>query len=267
MTSAQYEAAFFAMERDRLPYPTWNALRANDDADLGRQRREAIDTLRLRVDDEFARAFHILTEPEVRLHVRGRLGSDPDHPDWQLRGYAGFGSSAAAVVVQDPDPEPGVSGDVSISLCTHVQALGLLAHTLPEVPPGRHELNAPKSELDLEPDSLGWNKPPTLRERMDKFFARPRTGWGEVLCYPGRFLDNRTDGVESFYWMDFSGDGRYYVREDQVGYTIQPMTHDGFISHARVLARRVRELGARSARVWDGAQPRLPFMNFRCSPA
>ena len=248
LTSAQYEAAFFAMERDRLPYPTWNALRASDDADLGRQRREAIDTLRPRVDDDLARAFQALTDPQVRLHVHGRLGSDPDNPDTQLRGYAGFGPSVAAVVIQDPDPEPGASGDVSVSLCTHVQALGLLARMLPEHPPGRHELNGLKSELDLEPDSPGWNRPPTLRERLDQFFARPRTGWGEVLCYPGRFLDNRTDGVQGFLWMDFPRDGRYYIHEDPAGYTIQPMTHDGFVNHARVLARRVRELGPRSVR-------------------
>ncbi|MDR7167929.1 hypothetical protein J2W56_001648 [Nocardia kruczakiae] len=247
LTSAQYEAALFAMERDRLPYPTWNALRATDEADLNRQRREAIDSLRPRVDDDFARLIGTLTEPQVRLHVHGRLGADPDNPEVQLRGYAGFGPSSAAVAIQDPDPEPGASGDVSVSLCTHVQALGLLARMLPELPPGRHEVSGLKSDLDLEPESLGWQRRPTLRERLNTFLARPRSGWGEVLCYPGRFLDNRTDGVQGFVWMDFQGDGRYYVHQDPAGYTIQPMNHDGFVNHARVLARRVRELGTRPA--------------------
>ncbi|MFI7194854.1 ESX secretion-associated protein EspG [Nocardia nova] len=250
LTSAQYEAAFFATQRDRLPYPTWNALRAGDDIELGRQRREAIDTLLPRVDDDLARLVHTLAEPQVRLHVHGRLGTDPDDPETQLRGYAGFGPEIAAVAIQDIDPEPGVSGGVSVSLCTHVQALALLARMLPDQPSGRHELHALKSELDIEPDSdRGWNRPPTPRERLGRFFSRSRTGWGEVLCYPGPFLDNRTDGVEGFFWMDFAGDGRYYVREDSASYTVQPMTHDGFVGHARALARRVRELGSRSARV------------------
>ncbi|NKY89479.1 ESX secretion-associated protein EspG [Nocardia veterana] len=249
LTSAQYEAAVFAMERDRLPYPTWNAVRAGDDAELARLRREAIDSLRPRVDDDLARLLRTLVEPQVRLHVHGRLGPDPENPEVQVRAYAGFGPDMAAVAVQDSDPEPGVSGDVSLSLCTHVQALGLLARMLPEQPPGRHELAALKSELDLEPEwSGGWNRPPTLRERLDAFFARPRSGWGEVLCYPGRFLDNRTDGVQGFLWMDFPRDGRYYIREDAAGYTVQPMTADGFVGHARALARRVRDLGPHAAR-------------------
>ncbi|NKY54527.1 ESX secretion-associated protein EspG [Nocardia vermiculata] len=244
LTSAQYEAALFAMNRDRLPYPTWNAGHATDEADLGRQRREAIDTLRPRVDDDFVRLIQTLAEPQVRLHVHGRVGTDDDHPDAQLRGYAGFGPSIAAVAVQDPDPEPGVSGAVSVSLCTHVQALGLLAGMLDEQTPGRHRLTGQKSDLDLEPESQrGWNRPPTLRERMDAFLGRPRSGWGEVLCYPGRFLDNRTDGVQGFLWMDFAGDGRYYVREDPAAYTIEPMSHGELVTHMRLLARRVRELG------------------------
>lgn len=248
LTSAQYEAAVFAKQRDRLPYPTWNAVRATDDADLGRQRREAFDTLRPRVDDDFTRLIYILTEPQMRVHVHGRLGAEPHSPEIQLRGYAGFGPSVAAVAIQDPDPEPGVSGNVSVSLCTQMQALSLLAAALPDQPPGRDEVCGLKSELDLEPNWIGsWNRPPTLRERLDTFFSRPLTGWGEVLCYPGRFLDNRTDDVQAFRWMDFARDGRYYIHEDPHSHTIQPMTApDGFVAHTRVLAKRVRDLAPRT---------------------
>ncbi|ATL70250.1 ESX secretion-associated protein EspG [Nocardia terpenica] len=247
LTSLQYEAAFFAMERDRLPYPTWNALRADSDADLGRQRREAIDTLLPRVDDDLARLLHTLAEPQVRVHVHGRID---DEQGAQLRGYAGFGSSVAAVAIQDPDPQPGASGELTVSLCSPRQAILLLARILPEERPGRHEIAALKSELDIEPDWVGgWNRPPTPRARVESFFSRPRTGWGEVLCYPGPFLDNRTHGVQGFLWMDFLRDGRYYIREDDSGYTATPMGHDQFVDHVDSIVWRVRELGAKSASV------------------
>jgi len=247
LTSQQYEALFFAMERDRLPYPTWNAVRAENEADLGRQRYEAIESLRPRVDDDLARLFGILAEPEVRVHVHGRVGAgDSGTGVTQLRGYAGFGSSVAAVAIQDPDPKPGVSGKVIVSLCSAGQAELLLARTLPEVQPGRHEITALKSDLDVEPDWVGgWNRPPTAGERVEKFFSRPRSGWGEVLCYPGRFLDDRADGVDGFLWMDFPRDGRYYVREDNAGYTATPVSRDQFANHIDNLVWRTCELGSR----------------------
>ncbi len=135
-----------------------------------------------------------------------------------------------------------------MSLCSARQAVLLLARMLPEQRPGRHQLTGLKSELDVDPDWIGgWNRPPTLRERLDQFFSRPRTGWGEVLCYFGPFLDNRTDDVQGFGWMDFQRDGRYYVREDDSGYTATPMGHDHFVQHVENLVWRVRELGSRSA--------------------
>lgn len=242
VTSQQYEALVFATDRDRLPYPTWNTLRANDSEELGRQRKEAIETLQPRVDDELANLMTALVDPQVRLHVHGRLGADPDNPESEIRGCAGFGPSTAAVAIQAPDPEPGVSGDVRLSVCTHKQALHLLADMLPSCPPGRHELAGKRADLDLEPEWVGgWNRPPTLRERLDRFMSRPRSGWGEVLCYQGRFLDNRTDGVQGFLWMDFPRDGRYYVRADDVECSVQPMTPDRFVAHSRALARQVRD--------------------------
>jgi hypothetical protein len=247
LTSQQYEAAFLAMDRDRLPYPTWNALRATDDDELGRQRRDAIETLLPRVDDELGRLLHTLTDPQVRVHVHGHRGNDPDHPETELRGYAGFGSSVAAVAIQDPDPQPGVSGEVTVSLCSPRQAVLLLARMIGEQRPGRHQLSVLKSELDVDSDWIGgWNRPATGRERVDKFFDRPRTEWGEVLCYPGRFLDDRADGVQGFGWMDFPRDGRYYVREDESSYTATPMSHDQFVQHVESTAWRVRELDSRS---------------------
>lgn len=253
LTSGQFEAAFFAMGRDRLPYPTWNVLEAVDEADLGRQRREAIATLLPRVDDDLARLLHTLAEPQVRVHVHGRIGGAPDNPVTQLRGYAGFGISIAAVAIQDPDPQPGVSGEVIVSLCSHRQAELLLARMIGEQRPGRHKVATLKSELDVEPDWVGgWNRPPTPGERVEKFFSRPRAGWGEVLCYPGPFLDNRTDGVDGFLWMDFPRDGRYYVREDGASYTATPMGHDEFVNHLDGLVWRVRELGSRSAPAGSG---------------
>lgn len=243
LTSRQYEAAFFAMRRDRLPYPTWNALCAQDEADLARQRREAIDTLLPRVDDDLARLFHTLAEPRIRVHMHGRVGGDTYNPHTQLRGYAGFGDSLAAVAIQEPDPEPGRSGDVTVSLCSHRQAQLLLARVLPSDQPGRHRLAVLKSDLDIEPDwNGGWNRPPTPGERVERFFSRPRAGWGELLCYPGPFLDNRTDGVQGFLWMDFHRDGRYYVREDAHGYTATPMTNDDFANHIANTVWRVGEL-------------------------
>ena len=245
LTSQQYEAAFFAMQRDRLPYPTWNAVRAVDAADLGRQRREAIAALLPRVDDDLGRLLHTLADPHVRVHVHGRIGGETDNPTTRLRGYAGFGSSIAAVAIQDPDPQPGLSGDVTVSLCSHRQAQLLLARMLPQGQPGRHEIAALKSDLDVEPDwNGGWNRPSTPGERVEKFFSRPRTGWGEVLCYPGSFLENRTDGVQGFLWMDFPRDGRYYVREDDRSYTATPMTHDQFANHIGSIVWRVGELAS-----------------------
>ncbi|WP_280264682.1 hypothetical protein [Nocardia wallacei] len=242
LTSQQYEAAVFAAGRDRLPYPTWHAARADSDAELGRQRREAIDALVPRVDDDFARLVATLLDPRVRVHVHGRIGAD-DPAQTQLRGYAAFGPTAAAVAIQDPDPAPGVSGDVVVSACTARQAITLLARLLPDEPPGqREQLVAPVADLDVEPDWVGgWNRPPTLRERVSTFFARPRAGWGEVLCYPGPFLDNRTDGVQGFLWMDFAGDGRYYVRQDDAGYTAIPMSGTAFGGHVARLVQRVRD--------------------------
>ena len=248
LTSAQFEAVLFAADRDRLPFPIWNAVRATDDAELGRHRSEAIETLLPRVDDDLARVVSTLAEPQVRVHVYGRVGGDSGAPDIELRGYAGFGSSMAAVAIQDPDPQPGVSGDVTVSLCSARQAALLLARMLPEERPGRHQLAGLKSELDVDPDWIGgWNRPPTLRERLDQFFSRSRVGWGEVLCYFGPFLDNRTDDVQGFGWMDFARDGRYFVREDDSGYTASPMGHDRFVQHVENVVWRVRELGSRSA--------------------
>jgi len=241
LTSQQYEAVFFAMQRDRLPYPTWHAEHAVDEADLDRQRREAIDALQPRVDDDLARLLHTLAGPDVRVHVHGCIGSEMDDSDDQLRAYAGFGQSIAAVAIQAADPRPGVSGGVTVSLCSHRQAELLLARMLGEQRPGQHKIAALKSELDIEPEWVGsWNRPPTPRERVERFFTRPRTGWGEVLCYPGPFLDNRTDGVDGFLWMDFPRDGRYYVREDNHSYTATPMDHDRFVGHVRSLVSRVR---------------------------
>ncbi|MFR9752645.1 ESX secretion-associated protein EspG [Nocardia sp. 004] len=253
LTSQQFEAAFFAMRRDRLPYPIRNTVRAENEADLGQRRRTAIDTLLPRLDDDFARLMHTLADPQVRVHMHGRGGDDPADHGTRSRGYAGFGPSIAAVAIQDQDEEPGVSGEITVSLCSPHQAFVLLAGTLPEQRQGRHRLTGLKSELDIEPDWVGgWNRPPTLRERIEAFFSRSRTEWGEVLCYPGPFLDNRTDGVEGFFWMDFPGDGRYYVRADSTSYTVTPMGSDQFVEYLRALAWRVRELGTKPAAVRPG---------------
>lgn len=244
LTSRQFEAAFFAMQRDRLPYPIWNALHADSEAELYQQRREAIDTLLPRVDDDLARLFHTLAEPQIRVHMHGRAG-DTEDPVTQLRGYAGFGNSLAAVAIQASDPQHGVSGDVTVSVCSHRQAQLLLANILPDEQPGRHQLAVQKSDLDIEPDwNGGWNRPPTPGERVEQFFSRPRSGWGELLCYSGPFLDNRTDGVQGFLWMDFTRDGRYYVREDNHGYTAAPMSSEQFADHIKNIVWRIGELQA-----------------------
>lgn len=236
LTSQQYEAALFAVGRDRLPYPTWNALRAEDGAELDRHRRAAIESLVPRVDDDFARLVQILTDPRIRIHMHGRADADPRV---QVRGYAGFGAGVAAVAIQAPDPGPGLSGDVTVSLCSHRQACLLLARMLPEVGPGRHELAEQKADLGLEPDWIGnWNRPPTGGERVRQFFSRPRVGWGEILCYTGAFLDNRTDGVQGFLWMDFARDGRYYVREDEHSYVAAPMAREQFAERIAAIVRR-----------------------------
>lgn len=239
LTSLQFEVLIFAHNRDRLPYPLWNARDAADDDDLYRQRREAIDSLATRVDDDLASVAGRLVNPEIRVLAHGYVG--PNEAS-RVRAYAGIGRGAAGVAIQQPDPKPGVSGDVTVTLCKPVDVAGLLVDSLPEMSGGRkYKIDASRAELNTEPaEHSGWNRPLTPREKLDAFYRRRRCGWGEVTVYPGPFIDNRvTDDRAGFFWADFPGDGRYYIsNDDQV--TVFPLPRDRFTTTIDRVCHRVR---------------------------
>jgi hypothetical protein len=239
LTSFQYEALIFANNRDVLPYPTYHLHPTTDPDDLARRRREAIDTLLPRVDDDLATLFRMLVSPAVRIHAHGRTGPDLRT---ELRAYAGMNNGFAGVVVQQPDPDESVSGDVIATFCEPRDVAELIVDSLPECEAGQLELIAvPRTDLAAEATSysgIPLDRPPTYTERLSALADNKKTSWGEILVYPGPFIDNRvSDDLIGFMWVDYADNGRYFVRNDD-DIVVRPMNRERFVATINSYGRR-----------------------------
>lgn len=247
LTSIQYEALIFASNRDVLPYPTEHRHSTADPDELTCRRREAIDTLLPRVDDDLATLFRLLVNPAVRIHAHGHTGPGLGT---QLRAYAGMHSGFAGVVVQQPDSEKG-SGDVVATLCEPRDVAELIVDSLPECAAGQLDLiSVRRTDLVAEPSpqvGMGLERPPSYTERLSALAESKKVSWGEILIYPGPFIDNRvSDDLIGFMWIDYADNGRYFVRNDD-DIVVRPMDRERFVaainSYGRRTHRRMLDIG------------------------
>ncbi|WP_067901125.1 ESX secretion-associated protein EspG [Nocardia vaccinii] len=218
-TGLEFEILWAAYGRDRLPYPLQYRTDIEDFDDLKRAREAAVDSLLTKYHPDLDRALAILVNPDARVEAKGFGG--PDH-DRVYRFHGAVRDNGGAVVVQLPGAALDSGGDVIVKYCTANQIGEYAVESLPKRKPG----TLPPLEIhrdDLERDRLDpVRHGPSLTDRLDRVFDRPRTAYGEVMIFPGPALDARRSPGRSFWWMDYP-DGRYHVRtSDPI--TAKPIT-------------------------------------------
>ncbi|WP_067677238.1 ESX secretion-associated protein EspG [Nocardia miyunensis] len=207
-TGLEFEILWAAYGRDRMPYPLQHRTDIEDFDDLKRAREAAVESLLTKYDPDLDRALAVLVNPDARVEAMGFGG--PDH-DRIYRFHGAVRDNGGAVMVQFPGTAPDSGGDVIVKYCPATQIGEYAVESLPKRKPGTH----PALEIrrdDLERDRLNpVRHGPSLTDRLDRIFDRPRTAYGEVMIFPGPALDARRSPGRSFWWMDYP-DGRYYVK-------------------------------------------------------
>ncbi|WP_025348508.1 ESX secretion-associated protein EspG [Nocardia nova] len=209
-SAQEFEILLAAYGRDRLPYPIQFTTSATDFDDLRTQREAAVDTLLTKHSAELVRAVEVLLDPEGRVESKGFGGPGLTQV---YRFHGAIRDESAAAVRQEPGPSEETGGDVIVTCCAAGQLAQHLVRSLPRRPAGT---GAP---IEVRRDDViaDRHRPvrrayePTLVERLDGLFKRPRTGLGEIRIHPGAAVDSRPAPARGFWWMDYE-DGRYYVR-------------------------------------------------------
>lgn len=245
-TGPEFEAAWLAMGHDRLPYPVvFRPPSVETEDDMYRIRRAAVESVQRRIDDELYQAMQALSRPDLRIEAHGFTGTGLSS---ELRSYVGIGEKDTAVLVQRPTS--GRGGDLELTLCTSSEVSQLVVASLPDTPAGHmDDIKIAKNDLHSEPDTVGapFHRRRTSSERLEAVFGRACEAWGEITVYLGAALDNRPagDGL-GFLWMDFTGDGRYYVKNDAY-IQARPMGANKMVDTVDVYLRRVRAAPGRVA--------------------
>ncbi len=245
LPGAEMEALWFTTGRDQMPYPTsYNPPRFEWADELTQYRRAAVESIRAKYTDEMAAALAVLDRPLVRIECNGRAGA---HLETEVRVYAGIGAGRGALLRQLPNPARDVTGDFELTLCPPAEIARRVVAALPDRPAGRlAELKIAKSDLGLE--SAPWDgsalraRPLSAEEKVARVFDRPRDGIGEIDVFAGPGYDPASaDGALSFFWMDFTGDGRYVVRNGASAIQARPTDRQTLTSTLDAAIARARQ--------------------------
>lgn len=242
LTALEFAVLWERLGRDRLPYPFGFRGTAETDTQFRDQRADAARRVLAQVDAPMYEALAALAEPVVRIELCGlhRCGAGSS----MVRVHAGIRHARATVAVQRPGADLHTGADVVLTAVAPVEVGVALAQTIPRVEAGRRRgVSVPRSTAP----GASVMRPAGRRrasEQRGEFFARPRTGFGEVSVVAGPAYDSTPRGDDRcFHWVDFAGDGRYLVRGTE---TVRARPAGG-TDIAALVQRLVAEAGAARA--------------------
>lgn len=211
LTALEFAVLWERLGRDRLPYPFGFRGTAETDAQFRAQRADAARRVLAQVDAPMYEALAALAEPAVRIELCGLHRVGPGSS--MVRVHAGIRHARATVAVQQPGADLHTGADVVLTAVAPAEVGAALAQAIPQVDAGRGRgVSVPRSTVP----GASVMRPAGRRrasEQRDEFFARPRTGFGEVGVVAGPAYDSTPRGEDrGFHWVDFAGDGRYLVR-------------------------------------------------------
>lgn len=211
LTALEFAVLWERLGRDRLPYPFAFRGTAATEAQFRAQRAVAARRALAQVDAPMYEALAALAEPAVRVELCGLHRVGPGSS--MVRAHAGIRCGRATVAVQQPGDDLHTGSDVVLTAVAAAEVGAALAQAIPQVEAGRRRgVSVPRSTAP----GASVMRPAGRRrasEQRDEFFARPRTGFGEVGIVAGPAYDSSPRGeVRDFHWIDFAGDGRYLVR-------------------------------------------------------
>ncbi|MFE3293221.1 ESX secretion-associated protein EspG [Rhodococcus sp. NPDC059234] len=211
-TALEFDVLWRHLGRDRLPYPMRFRGEAATEDDFQQQRRAAARRVLPRLDEALHAALSALASPIVRVEVCGFHGRGLEST---VRAHAGVSGERAALARQDQGADLDDGGDVVLSAVPAGRVAARIAAVLPSARRGTgrgvasaisRRRSGADGSLMLPAARLGHE------EACDEFFARPRTGLGEIGVFAGPALDWRpTAEGRVVQWMDFEDDGRYLV--------------------------------------------------------
>ncbi|MFC9786375.1 ESX secretion-associated protein EspG [Rhodococcus sp. NPDC127528] len=233
-TALEFDVLWQQLGRDRLPYPMRIRGGAATEGDFRRQRRAAARRVLPRLDEGLHAALSTLATPAVRVEVCGFHGRGLGT---MTRAHAGVRGERATLARQDPGVDLDAGGDVVLLSVPAGSVAARIAAALPSArrgigrgaPPALARPRAADESLMLAATRLGPD------EACVEFFARPRTGLGEIGVFAGPALDWRpTADGRVVQWMDFEDDGRYLVR-DAEAVSVVPAGGDDIAAELRRL--------------------------------
>lgn len=235
-TALEFDLLWRLHGRDRLPYPMQFRGDAVTVAAHDRARRDAARRIRTLLDEELHAALSVLLAPTVRVEVCGFHGAALASV---TRLHAGIGGEVGVVAQQLPGTDLDCGGEVLVSSGPAARVAEAVVAAVPATARGsgrgvtpRRAGASPAAGLLLR--QVGGRD---REENLRTFFARPRTGVGEIGVHPGPAVDWRpTEDGSVVHWIDFA-DGRYLVRGgDEV--EALPVSGEEFTAHLRTLIAR-----------------------------
>ncbi|GAA4470953.1 hypothetical protein GCM10023094_00710 [Rhodococcus olei] len=238
VSALEFDVLWRLLGRDRLPYPLQCRGDAATAAEHRAARRAAARRIAPLLDDHLHAALSVLHTPTVRVEVCGFHGAGLSTP---VRVHAGIVAGRGAVARQLPGADLDRGGDVLISTAPRSGVAVSIVDALPVVARATGRGPGPRTPGHRTGSVLHPAAGRDLVKDSRAFFARPRTGIGEIGVVGGPSADWRPagDGVGA-HWMDFA-DGRYLVRGDDAG--VVPVSREELAAEIGTLIDRIGAAG------------------------
>ncbi|WP_431953526.1 ESX secretion-associated protein EspG [Nocardia lijiangensis] len=190
--------------------------------DYLREYDKARDGLDRNVDLAVHDVLKMVSQPDIRIVVRGRDGIDPDNPEAGIRLHAVRRGGEGYLIEQLPGRTVDHSGGFTITEVDAVKLADALVAKLPDVPAGSRSRvplpPPPSSDVDDEYGrSALWDSFDEDADRCgSRFLEDPATAVGTIEVVQGisRF-GPRGRVRRDLYWLDRQDDGRYVITRDQ----------------------------------------------------
>ncbi|MEV0252448.1 ESX secretion-associated protein EspG [Nocardia sp. NPDC050712] len=212
LTPIEFWVAWEALGRDRMPFPLTFAAEVETQVEFDMQRKAAASSLMRTMgdDDSLYSALHALAHADVRIEL---FGYRHDGRDRMVRACAAIESDLGAVAAQMPGAEFGTGGNIRIDLRAPQAVVQRLLSVLPDTAAGAGpSVNIHRDELQQPTRINSHRRSPS--EHAVRLLKRPFRTYAELRVAAGPSLNGWQEGGTQLYLIDYRGDGRYLLRED-----------------------------------------------------
>lgn len=219
LTDVELAAAWAQVAEGRLPKPLSFRSRTPLLDDYLREQAEVWQRLRARRDIDFDRLLATLSEPDIRIGVRGCDPRLPDNPAACIRMLGARRATNAYFIAQLPGETIGHSTGFTVTACDVLDLADLIVTALPAVEAGRQaEIVLGETEDGMDHyyrrSAVQWSLADDDSEqtRAAEFLRATATTSGTIEIAQGtsRF-GPRGITCRALEWRDLHADGRYVI--------------------------------------------------------